>query len=158
ALAAAGCADDGAGTTVTEATTTSVTTTTVVDAAPALLIDSDATLADDPHAARQRPVELDLRVLLDDNGRARRIEEITLNLFPDVTYTGVITEVNEEGNGYSWLGYLKGIEVSSLTMVYTGSAFAANFGSPEGVYEVSSAGEGLYKVVLIDQGTYPGEG
>ena len=36
--------------------------------------------------------------------------------------------------------------------------FIAKFASPEGVYEVSSVGGDLYRVVLIDQSSFPEEG
>jgi len=163
ALLTAACTDDGgadptSATTTTGATTTTAATTIPTDLGPVLFLDSDASLPPDPNAARERPVKVDLSVLLRDNGRATGIEEFTVNLFPDVTYTAVITEVNPDGNGYTWIGYLKDVEYSNLTMVYTGSAFIAQFASPAGVYEVSLAGDDLYRVVLIDQAGFPGEG
>ncbi len=48
--------------------------------------------------------------------------------------------------------------MSSLTIVWVGGVFAGNFASPEGVYEVSWAERGIYRVVEIDQGAFPGEG
>ena len=53
-------------------------------------------------------------------------------------------------------GYLKGAENSSLTMIYTGGAFIGRFTSPQGMYEVSGAGDDLYLIVEIDQTKYPG--
>jgi len=177
ALVAAGCSDDsmdntsttgattsttGATTSTTGATTTTTTgstTTSAFDATVALFIDSEASLSDDPHAARQRPVGIDLDVLLREDGTARVVEEITINLFPDVVYTGVITGTERSGDSYSWVGYLEGIEYSSLAMVYTASVFRAQFASPAGVYAVSLVGDGIYQAILIDQEAFPqGEG
>ncbi|MCJ7724930.1 MAG: hypothetical protein MUP76_00875 [Acidimicrobiia bacterium] len=162
----AACSDDAAdsttmatpGTTAVVTTSTAgPTTTTGAGAAPALLIDSDATLTADPTAARARAVELDLDVLLGPDGKARSVDEITINLFPDTTYTGVITEVKTEGGAITWNGYLEGIEFSYFTMISTAGAFIGHFASPAGVYEVSYADQGVYRVVEIDQQSLPPE-
>lgn len=113
-----------------------------------------------PHIARSRIVRLNLAVLLDETGEAREpgtSNEITINLFPDITYTGVIERIEPGGDGYAWTGYLKGIEFSKLSMLLTGDVFIAQFASPEGVYEVSrTAGADLYQIILIDQSRLPG--
>ena len=97
-------------------------------------------------------------MLVDENGRAKKVAEdiVTLNLFPDVIYTGVIDQIEENGDSYSWTGHLKDVEYSSLIMIFTGGIFIANIASPGGVYEVSNAGGDLYRVVLIDQRKFPG--
>lgn len=109
-----------------------------------------------PQIVRHRFVKVNLDLLLDSSGKARSVEEFTINLFPDVVYTGVIEEVEFDGGGYSWTGYLKDVEYSSLFMVYTAGVFIGHFASPGGIYEVSVAGEGdIYRVVLIDQQNMP---
>jgi len=103
-------------------------------------------------------VKINFPLLLDDGGRARVFagDTITLNLFPDVVYTGVIEQVEGEGDSYTWTGQLKGIEFSGLTMILTNGVFIAKIASPDGVYEVSNIGGDLYRVILIDQGNLPG--
>lgn len=162
-LALVAACSDGADASTTTPTTTLVTTTAGTTTAgtgdaPDLFLDSDASLPADPAAARERPVELDLDVLLGPDGAARPIDEITINLFPDVAYTGVITETRAEGGSITWNGYLDGIEFSYFTMISTAGVFIGHFASPAGVYEVSFASEGVYRVVLIDQESLPTEG
>ena len=83
-------------------------------------------------------------------------KEVELNLFPDVILTGVIKQITQEDGVISWIGYLKDVEYSELTMVFTGGVFIAHFASPLGVYEVSNAGNDVYRIVLIDQTKLPG--
>jgi len=104
--------------------------------------------------ARLRFIRVNYSLLLDANGLPRPLKlgsEITINLFPDVTYTGVIEQVNDDGGVISWTGYLKDVEYSQLTMVYTSGVFIGHFASPAGVYEVSTVGDDLYRVLQIDQ-------
>ncbi len=114
------------------------------------------TLPSEPHVIRSRLVEINLDALLDETGQARAVEEITLNLFPDATYIGVIENIAEEGDGYAWSGHLKGIEFSALYMVYTSGIFLAHFDSPLGVYEIDFVEDDLYRVIQIEQLRYPG--
>jgi hypothetical protein len=106
-----------------------------------------------PHIGRSRVVKINFPLLLDENGHARALtgNAITLNLFPDVIYTGMIEQVEEEGDSYTWIGQLKGVEFSGLTMILTNGVFIAKIASPDGVYEVSNIGGDLYRVVLINQ-------
>ncbi len=124
-----------------------------------LFFETDAVgkLASAPFIIRSRFVKVNLDLLLDEQGQPRQVKEITVNPFPDVIYTGVIEQVEPEGDGYSWVGYLKGIAFSRLTMVYTGGVFIAHYASPGGVYEVSTAGADLYQVIQIDQRKLPQE-
>ena len=156
-LLTTGCSDAGGASTSTTAPATT-TTTAIGDDFDPLFTAADAVLDPNPLAVRHRAVEVNLDVLLRSNGRARNVDRVAVNLFPDTTYTGVIVEREEMGNGHTWVGYLEGIEVSSLTMVWTGSAFAANFASPAGVYEVALAADGIYEIAEMDQEAFPGEG
>ena len=105
------------------------------------------------YVLRSRVVKINLPVLLDENGRARQLtrKAVTLNLFPDVNYTGVIERMEENGDSYTWIGYLKDVELSSLTMILTEGVFIAKIASPDGVYEVSNIGGDNYRVILINQ-------
>ena len=126
----------------------------------ALFLDG-ASLAPVPSAsyvARSRAVTINFPLLLDENGRARELtgNTITLNLFPDVIYTGVIEQIEENGDSYTWIGQLKNVEFSGLTMILTEGVFIAKIASPDGVYEVSNIGGDLYRVILINQENLPG--
>jgi len=109
--------------------------------------------------ARARWVKIESTLLLDAQGKPLKLPpstEITLNLFPDTTYTGVIEQVQQEGGGYAWVGHLKGVDNSTVLIVYTAGVFMGHFASPRGVYEVSNAGGDLYRVIQIDQSKLPG--
>jgi hypothetical protein len=112
-----------------------------------------------PHVARSRLVKLNLSLLLADDGQPRSLAlpaEIQLDLFPEVHYTGIIEQVQNEGDAISWIGHLKEIEYSELTMVYTGGIFIAHFASPQGVYEVSLMGDDVYRIIQVDQSKLEG--
>lgn len=125
-----------------------------------LFLDAEASEAtpSSAYVLRSRVVKINFPVLLDENGRARELtgKTITLNLFPDVIYTGMIEQVEENEDSYTWIGQLKDVEVSGLTMVLTEGVFIANIASPDGVYEVSNIGGDLYRVILINQQALPG--
>jgi hypothetical protein len=112
-----------------------------------------------PFVTRYRFVRVDLSLLVDNEGLPLPLEQgtrIMLNLFPDLTYTGILTGIQQDELGISWFGTLEGIEFSEMTIVYTGDVLIAHIASPQGVYEVSSVGDGLYRVVQIDQNQLPG--
>ncbi|MEK6752368.1 MAG: hypothetical protein AABZ00_08880 [Chloroflexota bacterium] len=123
-----------------------------------LFLDADSTLQlpSEPHISRWRLVKIDLSQLLDESGQAQKVEEITINLFPDTVYTGVITQTEELGDGSTWVGYLKDVEYSELSMVYTSGVYIGHFASPMGVYEVTFVKDDLYRVIQIDQKQLPG--
>lgn len=134
---------------------------TPASASFALFIETESVgvIPSEPEIARFRFVKVNLALLLDETGQPRNLganREIVLNLFPDVTYTGVIERM-ESGDGYSWVGHLKGIEFSELLMIVLGDVFAAHIASPDGVYEVSTAGGDLYQIMMIDQSVFQGE-
>jgi len=125
-----------------------------------LFVPTDAVgvAAPGPAVTRSRFVKLDWSLLLDENGQALDLPanaEITLNLFPDVTYTGVVEKIEHDGEGYSWIGHLKEVEFSSMFMVYTAGVLIGHFASPEAVYEVSNVGDDLFRIVQIDQSKLP---
>jgi len=105
-----------------------------------------------PEVVRSRFVKINTELLLDNAGQAREVDEITLNLFPDVTYVGVIDQVEQNGDGYTWVGTLKGVENSSLFIVFAGGVFIVHVASPEGVYEASNRGGDLYQIIMIPPG------
>jgi hypothetical protein len=138
------------------------TLTPLLVSLPALFIDTDSrdTITPPPHVIRSRLVKVNLSLLLDEERRPRPLEpntEIMLNLFPDLTYTGVIEQIEQGRPGsVSWIGSLKNVEYGRLILVFSSGVFIANISSPEGIYEVSSAGVDLYRVIQIDQSKLSG--
>ena len=128
---------------------------------PALFLDAagGAGGSTGPVVTRARWVKINGSLLLNRRGEPRKLPEnaeITINLFPDTTYVGVIERVEEEGGSISWTGHLKDVETSELFIVYAADVFIGHFASPLGVYEVSNTGGDLYEVIQIDQSKLPG--
>lgn len=139
----------------------SSTTQPGTNTSQALFIDTDqqGPVDNSPSIARFRFVSINLALLLDANGEPLPIEtpfQLPINLFPDVTYTGVVTQVTRDELGITWTGYLDGVEYSALTLVYTAGVFIMHAASPIGSYEVTNVGGDLYRIVQIDQTQLPG--
>ncbi len=112
-----------------------------------------------PFIPRFRYVKVNFDAFLENGSGGRQIQnsssgtEVILNLFPDASYTGVIdrTDVNGASNSRTWTGTLKGEKLGYFYLVMSDGVFIAHVATPEGVFEVSSAGGDLYRVVEIDQ-------
>ena len=109
-----------------------------------------------PQIIRSRFVTIDPTLLMDEAGRARTITEIPIDLFPDAVYTGVIEQIEQNGDSISWSGYLKDIENSYFTLVFTSGVYMGHFASPLGIYETGFIEPGLYRIIQIDQTKFPG--
>jgi len=125
----------------------------------ALFLDSDySTQATaEPGVIRFRFVRLNLDLLLDENGEARDLSpdyEITINLFADTLYTGIIEQVSVDAGATTWIGFLKDVAYSNLLMVHASGAFIGHFASPAGIYEVSYVTGDVYRVIQIDQDAF----
>ena len=106
-----------------------------------------------PEVIRSRMVSLNLGALLDGSGKAldaAALPEINFNLFPDANFTGVVNKVTT-GETTSWTGPIKNVKNGYFYLVGVEGAYIVHVATPKGIYEVSSTGTGLYKVVQIDQ-------
>lgn len=123
-----------------------------------LFIDTDLTrnLPSEPHISRSRFVKVDLSLLLDDAGQSLDVKRVVFNLFPDAVFIGVIEQMEQSGDTFSWSGYLEHVESSYFTLVYTSGVFMGHFGSPLGIYEAVIVEDDLYRVIQIDQTKFPG--
>jgi len=113
-----------------------------------------------PEVARARYVNVNIGMLFSDTGKPLNknlLPRVTLNLFSDVTYTGIVTRVQKDEWGISWTGRLQGKPNSYFYLVVTDNVFIAHVASPEGIYEVSWAGDDLYQAVQIDQSKFVDE-
>ena len=130
-------------------------------AAPGLFADANTADADirydqPAEVARYRYVEVDLGLL---PGREQEADgatpEITFNLFSDVNFIGVVKRVEKSPEtGTAWIGELKGKAGGSFTLVVLEDTFIAHIASTSGIFEVSYAADGLYRVVQIDQSEF----
>jgi hypothetical protein len=110
-----------------------------------------------PEVVRARYATVDIGILFGANGKPldkNLLPCVTLNLFSDVTYTGIVTRVQKVRWGVSWTGRLQGKQDGYFHLVVTDNVFIAHVASLEGVYEVAWAGDGLYQVVQIDQSKF----
>ena len=106
--------------------------------------------------SRSRMVTFNAGVMLDNNGEAldaASLPQITFNLFPDATFTGQVQNVTK-GQTKIWTGTLLDVNNGFFHVVAVDGVYIAHISSPSGVYEVSSAGKGLYKVIQIDQSKF----
>lgn len=109
--------------------------------------------------ARVRAVRVNLGLLYDAAGNPfdqNHLSEISLNLFPDASYTGIVTSMERDRWATYWIGRLKEVD-GYFYLVVAGDAFLAHVASPLGVYEVSWTGGDLYQVVLVDQSKFVDE-
>lgn len=102
--------------------------------------------------ARSRFVNVNLDVLKQaDVGSP----PLTLNMFDDVVYTGVVTKTEKvTANSISRIGELTNVDNGYFYLVTYNDVFMAHVASAEGVYEVTSAGNGIYQVKQIDQSKF----
>lgn len=123
------------------------------DAFAADALDADTA----PHVKRSRYVSVNTNMLFDTNGKPRTadaLSAVTLNLFSDASFTGAVKQVKSDRWGTTWYGRLKNQAGGYFYLTMVEDAFIAHVASPRGVYEVSFAGDGLYKVIEIDQSQF----
>lgn len=111
----------------------------------------------EPQVMRERFVTVDTTTLFDSAGNQLgrdALPQITLNLFPDATFTGVVTRAYNDKWGSYWNGRLRGIQGGYFYLTVVEDAFMAHVASPLGVYEVSLAEGGIYKAIQIDQSKF----
>jgi peptidyl-Asp metalloendopeptidase len=111
---------------------------------------------------RQRYVNINLGLLMKTDGSPKsdnQIMKFQLNLFDDVALTAVIdkTEAVQAGSR-SFIGYVAGIEQSSVILSVYGEILSGNISLPGAFYQVRYVGEGLHAVYQIDQSAFPPEG
>lgn len=118
----------------------------------------------EPFVVRSRIVSLNIGLLVNEKGVAYAADAnpvVGLNIFPDAKYTGMINQVKREGDTTNWTGSLAEVDGGYFYMTKVGDAFIAHVASTDGVYEVSSVGDGFYRAIQIDQSQliddYPGE-
>lgn len=116
---------------------------------------ADAAYKKPVQVMRLRYVNVNLNLLLDAKGKALDVAatpELTLNLFDDTSFIGVVTKIEKTPNvSTSWIGTLKNVENGYFYIVSTGDAVIVHVASPLGTYEASMVGKNVYRVVQLDQ-------
>ena len=81
---------------------------------------------------------------------------LRLNLFDDVSFTGLVERVAPTfSGGYSLSGRLSSVEMGTMTLVVNGSVVAGTVRTPESVYRIRPAEGGLHVVRQIDPSRLP---
>lgn len=110
-----------------------------------------------PTEKRTSLVNVNFSMLFDANGKAldaKQLPTVTLNLFSDAVFTGVVKNVVQDQFGTTWAGQLDGYQGGYFTVTVVEGVMVTHVASPTGVFEVSTAGNGLYKVIEIDQSKF----
>ena len=84
----------------------------------------------------------------------RSLPEVSLNLFANANYTGVVTDARQDQWGSTWSGSLKGVPNGYFYLTVVDGVFMAHVASTRGVYEVTQAGGDLYRAVQLDQSKF----
>ena len=77
---------------------------------------------------------------------------LTLNLFRDVVFTGIVDSTAPTfSGGYSLSGRLVGEPLGTLTLVVNGKTVAGTVRTLGGTYRIRSAGDGLYAISQVEE-------
>ena len=77
---------------------------------------------------------------------------LTLNLFRDVVFTGIVDSTAPTfSGGYSLSARLAGKALGTLTLVVNGETVAGTVRTQGGTYRIRSAGDGLYAISQVEE-------
>ena len=81
---------------------------------------------------------------------------LTLNLFDDASFTGLVESVAPTfSGGYSLAGQLAGVEMGTMTLVVNGEVVAGTVRTPEATYRIRPAAGGMHAVSEVDLSRLP---
>ena len=92
------------------------------------------------------------------HGGDRRADSgvLTLNLFDDASFTGLVRSVARTfSGGYSLSGPLAGVEMGTMTLVVNGEVVAGTVQTLAATYHIRPAGAGLHAVSHVDPSRLP---
>jgi hypothetical protein len=83
---------------------------------------------------------------------------LTLNLFEDAIYVAVLERIDIVSPGsLSWIGYLKDVEGSRVTLVVGDEVLVGDITFPGSMYRVRYTGDDIHEIQEIDPTTFPPE-
>jgi hypothetical protein len=104
--------------------------------------------------ARVRQVNPDIALLterISEIGKSSVTpQSITLNLFEDTQFIADLAHVNATSTGMAWIGRLRGVDFSQVTLVVSGNIVSGNIVSPSGSYHIRPVSEGVHEIQQID--------
>ena len=81
---------------------------------------------------------------------------LTLNLFDDASFTGLVERVAPTfSGGYALSGRLAGVEMGTMTLVVNGDVVAGTVRTPEATYRIRPSRGGLHTISQIDPARLP---
>lgn len=106
---------------------------------------------------RARFVKIDFG-LLERSASAGRRSAFTLNLFDDTVFLAVLDRLDRnEPEGYVWIGRLKDVKYSQVTLAVGKDVLSGNIIMPGVIYQIRYVGEGIHAIYQIDQSSFPPE-
>jgi hypothetical protein len=122
---------------------------------------ADAAIVQDREVVRSRRVLIDLNLLTRSadiqTGGIATASAISLNLFDDVNFVAEADRVERTSRGMTWVGRLRGIDLSQVAIIVNGDLIAGNISMPGGRYHIRFVGKGVHEVQEIDQSLFPEE-
>ena len=104
----------------------------------------------------QLTASADTAVAVPGGAQAAPSGVLTLNLFDDASFTGLVQSVAPTfSGGYSLSGPLAGVGMGTMTLVVNGDVVAGSVRTPEATYRIRSAGAGLHAVSQVDPSSLP---
>ncbi|MDE2822841.1 MAG: M12 family metallo-peptidase, partial [Chloroflexota bacterium] len=88
-------------------------------------------------------------------GNPSEPQTLSLNLFDDIVFTGLVEHVEPTASGHALWGRLDGVELGTMTLVVNGSIVVGTVRTPNAVYTIRTAGDGTYVIRQIDESSLP---
>ncbi len=82
---------------------------------------------------------------------------LPLNLLPDATFEAVLDRIDRTVSGFVWVGHLRGIQESSVTLAVDSGVVAGSVVTRYAAYTIRHVGGDLHVIEQVDQSAYPSE-
>src|SRR4051794_1127155 len=128
-----------------------------IDATGPVAAALDQSARTDRTRLRSRTVRIDLPQLGTRGEPLSPGTTLQLNLFDDATYTAVLDRIDTTANGFVWVGHLRGVAMSTVTLATQDGVMSGSVFTPDATYAIGVAGGGLHSVAQIDQSEFPAD-
>lgn len=120
---------------------------------------TDTAVVKDRQVVRSNSVILDINLLSASAdlppGVSAPGRVITLNLFDNVTFVAEADRVERTKHGITWIGHVRGVEMSAVIIVTNDDIVSGNISMPGARYHIRYSGGGVHAVQEIDQSKFP---
>jgi hypothetical protein len=82
---------------------------------------------------------------------------LLLNLFDDTSFAAVLDRVDVTATGWTWVGHVSGLRMSTVTLATVGGVMVGNVVMPEAVYDIRYLGNDVNEVTQVDQSKFLSE-